>query len=210
MKLRLLISRQFDIFPVAKTKVEIIDAVSRTNLEWTGIQNGLFTDFYVAPKVKSYLTPLPLVLDIQGNAAGIPGTGNEPVVFTHTSDISKYVAELVLDPKPWDQTSTIIGDKITWNEFVKIAEDVKGNKFEVTYESTDTLKQGKVTELPSHPHLYPFFPKEAMQGLFASFGLLFAKGDLDLKPEPANSLNERYPGIKPKTVRELVREAWGQ
>jgi hypothetical protein len=202
-----MICRQFDIFPVAKTKVEIINAVTQTNLEWTGVQNGLFTDFYVAPKVKSYLTPLPLVLDIQGNAAGIPGTGDEPVVFTHTSDISKYVAELVLDPNPWDQTSTIIGDKITWNDFVKIAEDVKGTKFEVTYESSD---KGKITELPSHPHLYPFFPKEAMQGLFSSFGLLFARGDFDLKTDPANSLNIRYPGIKPKTVRELVQEAWGQ
>ena len=187
-----------------------MDAISQTNLEWTGIQNGLFTDFYVAPKVKSYLTPLPLVIDIQGNSAAIPGTGEEPIVLTHTSDISKYVAELVLDSKPWNKTSTIIGDKITWNEFVKIAEDVKGTKFEVTYDSIDTLKQGKITELPSHPHIYPFFPKEAMQGLFSSFGLLFARGDFDLRSDPAKSLTERYPGIRPKTVRELVQEAWGQ
>ena len=156
------------------------------------------------------MNPLPLVIDIQGNAAGIPGSGDEHVVFTHTSDISKYVAELVLDSKPWNKTSTIIGDKITWNEFVKIAEEVKGTKFEVTYDSIDTLKQGKITELPSHPHIYPFFPKEAMQGMFSSFGQLFAKGDFDLKPESASSLNERYPDIKSKTVRELVQEAWGQ
>jgi hypothetical protein len=205
-----LICRQFDIFPVAKTKVQIVDAISQTNLEWTGIQNGLFTDFYVSPKIKSYLNPFPLVLDIQGNAAGIPGTGDEYIVFTHTSDISKYVAELVLDPNPWGKISTIIGDKITWNEFVKIAEDVKGTKFEVTYDSIDTLKQGKITELPSHPHIYPFFPKEAMQGLFSSFGILFANGDFDLKSDSSNSLNERYPGISPKPVRELVQEAWGQ
>jgi len=202
--------RQFDVFPIAKTKVEIVNAVSKTNLEWTGIRNGLFTDFYVAPKVKSYLNPLPLVIDIQGNAAGIPGTGNEAIVLTHTSDISKYVAELVLDSNPWTQVSVVIGDRITWNEFVKIAEDVRGSKFEVTYDSIDTLKQGKITELPSHPHIYPFFPKEAMQGMFSAFGLLFASGDFDLKSESSNSLNVRYPDIKPKTVRELVQEAWGQ
>jgi hypothetical protein len=140
--------RQFDIFPVAKTKVEIVNAISQTNLEWTGIQNGLFTDFYVAPKVKSYLNPFPLVIDIQGNAAGIPGTGNESIVFTHTSDVSKYVAELVLDSKPWNKTSTIIGDKITWNEFVKIAENVKGTKFEVTYDSIDTFTSPYLPILP--------------------------------------------------------------
>lgn len=200
----------FSIFPVAKTKVEIVDAISKTNLEWTGVQNGLFTDFYTAPKVKSYLNPLPLVLDIQGNAAGIPGTGDEPIVFTHTFDVAKYVAELILDTRKWNPVSVIIGDKISWNEFVKIAEKVKGTKFEVTYESNDTLKQGKITELPSHPHIYPFFPKEAMQGMFSSFGLLFAGGDFDLKVNSSTSLNERYPDIKPRTVKELAQEAWGQ
>jgi hypothetical protein len=159
---------------------------------------------------KSNLTPLPLVIDIQGTAAGIPGTGNETIVLTHTSDVSKYVAELVLDSKPWTNVSTVIGDRLTWKEFVKIAEEVKRTKFEVTYDSIDTLKQGKITELPSHPHIYPFFPKEAMQGLFSAFGLLFARGDFELKPDSSNSLNERYPDIKPKTVRELVQEAWTQ
>jgi hypothetical protein len=49
-----------------------------------------------------------------------------------------------------------------------------------------------------------------MQGLFSAFGLLFASGDFDLKPDSSNSINERYPDIKPKTVRELVQEAWTQ
>jgi hypothetical protein len=49
-----------------------------------------------------------------------------------------------------------------------------------------------------------------MQGLFSSFGILFANGDFDLKPDSSNSLNERYPDIRPRTVRELVQEAWGQ
>jgi len=200
----------FSIFPVAKTKMEIIDTVRETNLEWTEVRNGLFTDFYVAPKVKSYISPLPLVLDIQGNAAGIPGTGNEPLVFTYTFDIAKYVTELVLDSKPWGRVSVIVGDKITWNEFVKISEEVKGTKFQVTYESDESLKQGKVTELPSHPHIYPFFPKEALQGLSSSFGQLFAAGDFDLKSDSSNSLNARYSDIKPTSVKQLVQEAWGQ
>jgi hypothetical protein len=204
------LSRVTSYFPIAKTKLEILDAIAKTNLEWTGVQNGLFTDFYTAPKVKSYLNPLPLVLDIAGNAAGIPGTGDEPVVFTHTFDVAGYITELVLDTRKWEPVSVIVGDKITWNEFVKIAEDVKGQKFEVTSDSDDLLKQGKVSELPSHSHLYPFFPKEAMQGMFASFGRLFAAGEFDLKSNSSNSLNERYPDIKPRTVKELVQEAWGQ
>ena len=178
-------------------------------MEWTGIQNGLFTDFYVSPKVKSYLDPFDMVLDIRANAAAIPGTGDEPVVFTHTFDVAKYVAELVSSKQQWSEKSIIAGDKITWNEFVQIAEQVRGTKFNVTYDTIDTLKQGKVTELPSHPQVYPFFPKEALQGMLSSFGLAFAYGEFDLKVDSGNSLNERFPEIKPRTVKELVQEAWG-
>jgi hypothetical protein len=49
-----------------------------------------------------------------------------------------------------------------------------------------------------------------MQGMFASFGRLFAAGEFDLKSNSSNSLNERYPDVKPRTVKELVQEAWGQ
>jgi hypothetical protein len=202
-------NRIIPYFPIAGTKVQIIEAVKKTNLEWTGVQPGLFTDFYVSPKVKSYLQPLDLVIDIRNAAAGVPGTGNEPVVFTHTFDVAKYVAELVLSKERWTETSIIVGDKLTWNEFVEIAEQVRNTKFNVTYDSIDTLKQGKVTELPSHSAMYPFFPKEAMQGMFASFGLLFAYGNFDFKVDSTNSLNERFPNIKPRTVKELVQEAWG-
>lgn len=202
--------RIFSIFPIAKAKAEIVDTVKKTNLEWTEVRNGIFTDFYVSPKIKSYIQPLSLVVDLPGNAAAIPGTGDEPIVFTHTTDVAKYVAELVTDSKPWEQVSVIVGDKITWNEFVKIAEKVKSTKFEVTYESDDTLKQGKITELPSHPHVYPFFPKEALQGMLASFGILFATGEFDLKTDSTNSLNQRYPDIKARTVKELLQEAYGQ
>lgn len=202
-------NRIIPYFSPAKTKTQIIDAVKKTNLEWTGIQNGLFTDFYVSPKVKSYLDPFDMVLDIRANAAAIPGTGNEPVVFTHTFDVAKYVAELVSSKQRWSEKSIIVGDRVTWNEFVQIAEQARGTKFTVTYDTIGTLKQGKVTELPSHLQVYPFFPKEAMQEMLSSFGLAFACGEFDLKVDSGNSLNERFPDIKPRTVKELIQEAWG-
>ena len=37
-----------------------------------------------------------------------------------------------------------------------------GTKFDVTYDSEETLKTFQVTELPSHPPVYPFFPKEQL------------------------------------------------
>lgn len=49
-------------------------------------------------------------------------------------------------------------------------------------------------------------PKEMFQGMCASVGLQFERGLFDLRPE--RSLNERWPEIGTRGVRELVGEAW--
>lgn len=166
---------------------------------------GYFADHYFAPKVKSYLPPIALVLDIANNFAAIPGSGDVPIVFTHTFDVARFVVGLVGQPK-WEKSSYIIGDTVTWNEFLRLAEETKGTKFTVVNDSLEKLKAGQITELPSHPSLYPFFPKPMLQGFFAAFGIMFEQGEFDLRP--SHSLNDDFPDIKPRTVKELMLEAW--
>lgn len=196
-------------FPIAAAKVKVIERVSQTNLEWTGVQNGLFIDLYTSPKAPSYFQPMAMVVDIQGNTASIPGTGDEPITFTHTYDLAKFVVALVLSKERWEKVSVVIGDKITWNEFVTIAEEAKGVKFTITHESPETLQAGKITELPSHSHIYPFFPKEAFQGMLSLFYTAFAKGDFELDTSSATFLNDKFPEIRVRSVKELVNQAWG-
>jgi hypothetical protein len=62
-----------------------------------------------------------------------------------------------------------------------------------------------MTELPSHPAVYPFFPKPMFQQYFSKFGLYVTAGLFDL-PED-RSLNKKFPEIKPMTVREMLG-AW--
>jgi hypothetical protein len=80
-----------------------------------------------------------------------------------------------------------------------------GDKFEVTYDSVDLLKSGKITELPSHEALYPFFPKPELQGMLAQFGILFDQGAMDFQPE--KSLNDIFPEIKTVTARDVLEIA---
>lgn len=164
-------------------------------------------DYFLAPHVKTYLSDIVPAIDIAHKTAGIPGSGNVPVVFTYSFDIALFVSALLHSDEKWDKESYIIGDKLTLNEILAIAEDARGAKFEVTYDSLDTLKERKVTELPSHKAVYGYFPKDDVQGMLASFGILFEQGFFDVKPE--KSLNERFPEIKARGVRELVQEAWG-
>lgn len=146
-------------------------------------------------------------MDVANDYAAIPGSGNVPVVFTHTWDIAKFVAAYVQKPK-WDKGVYVVGDKITWNDFVALAEDAKGKKFTVVNDPIEKLQKGKITELPSHPHLYPFFPKQMLQGFFAAFGILTEQGVFDL--EPAQTLNDEFPEIKARTVKEVLDAAWKQ
>ncbi|KAH7144169.1 hypothetical protein B0J13DRAFT_525560 [Dactylonectria estremocensis] len=59
------------------------------------------------------------------NMAAIPGLGKAPVAFTHTFDLAKYVSA-ALDFEEWEPKYYVIGGKVTWIEFVKLVEAVKG------------------------------------------------------------------------------------
>jgi hypothetical protein len=178
-----------------------------STLEYSAVLNGYFADYWVIPKVKSYQDPLPLVVDIANDFAAIPGSGNELVTFTHTFDVARFVAALVGAPK-WDKESYIIGDKVSWNQFVQYAEVAKGVKFTVKNDSVEDLKTGRITELPSHQHMYAFFPKPMLRGLFAAFGRMFVEGVFDLNPE--RTLNQVFPEVKPRKIKDLLFKAWGQ
>jgi hypothetical protein len=99
-----------------------------------------FTDYFLTPNVPSYFPPLAFAIDFANNTAAIPGSGNVPAVFTHTWDVARYVAPMLDSPK-WKKRSYIIGEKLTWNEFLEIAEEAKGVKFEVVYDGLGRVKE---------------------------------------------------------------------
>ena len=108
-------------------------ALEASTLEWTIVYNGYFMDYFGMPRLPSYLAPYVVLLDIPGNAAAIPGDGNNPVTFTHTSDVGKIIAAS-MDLEKWDRVSSIIGDRMTVNEAVKLAEGAKGKSKHETQE----------------------------------------------------------------------------
>ncbi|KAF7558017.1 hypothetical protein G7Z17_g311 [Cylindrodendrum hubeiense] len=197
---------QLKDFEIGRAKLQALEALQTSSLEYTLFYVGYFLDFWGHPRVKTNQLPNIIAVDIEHNVAAIPGTGDTPVTFTHTRDVAKFVAASLELPK-WERESYVIGDTVTWNEFVKIAEEVKGTKFEVSHDSLDLLRTGKVTELPSHPQLYVHMPKEQIQGIFSVFGLWFDEGMFHLKP-PNGTLNEVFPDITALTVKELLELGW--
>ncbi|KAJ4186791.1 hypothetical protein NW755_007523 [Fusarium falciforme] len=193
---------------IGQSKLDAVEALEKSTLEYTLFYVGYFLDFWGYPRVQSYQRQNLIVVDIEYNRAAIPGDGNTPVTFTHTFDIAEFVVAS-LDLPSWEKESYVIGESITWNEFLRLAEEVKGEKFEVTHDSLDLLLSGQITELPSHPSLYSQMPKDQIQALFATFGVWFEKGLFDLKPTNT-TLNEVFPKIHARTVKEVLEAGWGK
>ncbi|KAM0322080.1 hypothetical protein ACHAQA_009709 [Verticillium albo-atrum] len=177
-------------------KINAQKALENTkNLEYTVVHTGFFIDYWTAKP--SNMTPMTLIVDIPNKTAALPGDGNTPIAFTHTADVAKFVAALV-EAEKWDAESIIVGDKVTWNEFVKLAEAAQGVKFNLTYDSVEDLKNRKVTELPGQIPAYQFVPKEVLQAFSIAFGLWFANGAFDIQPSPLAS------SIKALKVKEAL------
>jgi hypothetical protein len=191
--------------PSSKEKAEVLRTLKSTHLEYTSWNIGCFADYYVAPHVKSDLLLMSIVVDMENNTAAIPSSGNVPVPLTYSQDIAEFVAASLTLPK-WEPKTYLVGDKVTWKELVALAEDIKGVKFNVTYDSADLLKQGLVTELPSHKVIYPFLPKELLQGAMAAYGVIFDTGAFDVKSE--HMIDQDFPEIKLHSLKELLVKAW--
>ncbi|KAF2799371.1 NAD(P)-binding protein [Melanomma pulvis-pyrius CBS 109.77] len=199
--------KHLDAFPFAAFKAVAVAELEKTDLEFTLFNTGFFMDYFGIPKFSSYLTPVVVGLDIQNKVAGIPGSGNTPVIFTATRDVGKFVAASVGLEK-WSRRSLMVGDRKTWNEILATAETVTGSKFEVHYDSVEKMKTGKITELPSHKKAYPFFPKERLEAMLALFGLWFDSGDLNYEVSGKESLNELFPEIQPLSISQVISEGW--
>ncbi|KAF4784193.1 hypothetical protein HER10_EVM0005256 [Colletotrichum scovillei] len=191
--------------PIIRPKILIIDALEKTNLEFSAWYPGYFADYYVCPPLESHLTSMAMVVDVVNNKAGIPGSGDVPVAMTFTSDLAKFVAAALTLPK-WEQETYLVGDKLTWNQLVELAEAVKGVKFDVSHDSIETLKAGKVTKLPRHRSPYPYISDEQLQPMFAILGLMFERGVFDLRVE--TSITQDFPDLKLRSMKELLEEAY--
>jgi nucleoside-diphosphate-sugar epimerase len=115
-------------FIIGRVKFEGVEVLKKTSLAHTRFYVGFFLDYWGYPHVPTHVTPLTMAVDMQNEFAALPGTGTTPISFVHTVDIAKFVAASLDLPK-WDEESYVLGDRLTWNDFVKTAEEVKGNIF---------------------------------------------------------------------------------
>ena len=107
-------------------KAPVEEAVRKSGLEYTIFELGVFMNYLASgtPGV-GYLRPLKMVLDVENCTAMVPGDGNVPVVMTRAEDVGAFVAA-ALDLPQWPEVSRMAGDRMSYNEVLKLAESVRG------------------------------------------------------------------------------------
>ncbi|KAF9636465.1 NmrA-like family protein [Lasiodiplodia theobromae] len=192
--------------PVIKNRVESVELLrTTTSLEWTRFTIGTFMDYFGAPHIKTYLPPNSWPIDMVNSAAALPGDGEAQMTFTYSFDVAQFVVKS-LDLPRWDEEMRIVGDTVKLNDFLKMAEEARGKKFDVKYDDMEKLQRGEVSELPGMESLYIYFPKSELQETMSAFGQWTVKGFMALDREGA--LNDKFPEVKPLKIREMLDQCW--
>jgi len=90
-----------------------------------------------------------MAVDIENEEAALPGTRNCPISFVHSSDIADFVVAS-LDLLKWDKESYFWGAEVTWDGFLRIAEEVKSMYLEQNIRTAnDILAQAPSSKSPT-------------------------------------------------------------
>ena len=193
------------IDPYAQYWVENAIALSKTTLQYTRISVGTLFDWWGKPAgLRSEIVDLPWVLDIGKARAAIPGTGKENVSMTYSVDVAMFVVRL-LEEEVWDRQVGLVGQDVSFEELVRVAEEVTGRKFEVTYDGAEVLKGGDVTVLSDDEVV-----KKQWKEVLNLFGKLVAEGLMTVPEGKGYRLNDRFPELQVLTAEEMIRQCWGR
>jgi len=77
------------------------------------------------PHVKTNMFPYVFGIDIATGVAALPGDGNDAICMTYTYDLANYMVKL-LELDEWPELSVFVGDEVTYNEILAIAEEIWG------------------------------------------------------------------------------------
>ncbi|KAJ5156757.1 hypothetical protein N7492_009560 [Penicillium capsulatum] len=113
------------IDPSIKWWLDAADSLKASSLQYTRVIPGFFMDYWGMPLARTNLQPYTFGVSLSHRVAIIPGDGNNVICMTYTYDMAKYVARL-LELDEWPEFSVIVGDQVTYNQLLEMAEEIRG------------------------------------------------------------------------------------
>lgn len=164
---------------------EVFEYLQLMGLEYTLILNGAFMDNVGTPYMPQF--------DLEHQTFQYWGDGETPLDFTTTDDTAKYVAEAVTDPGLANTALEVAGDVLTAKQLKAAYEEATGNQLaEKPLGSVAELQAWIAAKKPSASSPVEYVPQQY------EYTMVSGKGKLD------NLQNDRYPQIKPLTVKQFL------
>jgi nucleoside-diphosphate-sugar epimerase len=163
------------------------ERLDRTSISATTIYNGAFADMLTGQ--------MPLIL-FRLKRVLYWGDADQRMDFTTIDDTAAFTARAALDPST-PRFLRIAGDQLSARELAAVASEVMGREFRLFraggLRMLDTLIKFAQTVAPRQQELYP-----AWQGMQYMRNMFDGRAKL----EPLD--NERYPGMRWKTARDVL------
>ena len=121
-------SCHISLLPIDSSIQYWLDAANRlqsSSLKYTRVIPGFFMDYWGMPHVQTHLQPCTFGINIAKRAAAIPGDGNDVICMTYTHDMTSFMVKL-LDLDDWPEFSVVVGDEVTYNQILTMAEEITG------------------------------------------------------------------------------------
>lgn len=123
------------IDPSIQYWLDAADRLEKSSLKYTRVIPGYFMDYWGMPHVQTNLQPYTFGINIAKREAAIPGDGNDVICMTYTHDMANYVIK-ALDLDEWPEFSIIVGDEVTYNQILSLAEDITGKTKNLSSENS--------------------------------------------------------------------------
>ncbi|KAJ5765941.1 hypothetical protein N7520_005500 [Penicillium odoratum] len=192
-----------ELDPTTQWWLDAVECLKKTNLQYTRFATGFFMDYWGMPYIKTNLAPFTFGIDVLNYQASIPGDGNCLLSLTYSVDLARFVVK-TLDLDEWPEYSIGVGEDISFNSMLKLAEEIRGKRFQVSYDSVEKLRAGQITML-SIPKDAPYSAQEVME-YNALFGQLAIREVFHVPT--GNRLNEKMSDLKPLTFEKFLKSAW--
>lgn len=135
--------------------------------------------------------------DLEVGQAYLWGDGHAAMDFTTYEDTTRFTAEVALDEEQVPAVFEVAGDTLTFHELVKAYEETSGKSITV-------VQKGSLADLDREIERRR---QAEPQNVFAWLPLMYWRGMLSGKGKLLAIANDRYPSIRPLTVRDYVRRA---
>jgi nucleoside-diphosphate-sugar epimerase len=165
----------------------LIEEQERGNVEVVHVLNGGFLD-------RSVLFGFIRVIDVEKQTAYIWGDGKQPMDLTTYADTARYTAEAAVDDRPVPRKLSVAGNVVDFAQLVQQYEAGSGKKLKIERLGSLEDLSAKISDLQ----------KADPQNLLAYLPLMYLRSVLNGEGKLDSLMNDRYPSIRPTTVREYV------